>query len=451
MKTGRKKIKTTQSLIAVTVIALYAVSCYMYLTFFATERMPLKRHEQIKGKQYINLGEDIKNKNVNEKNILSEDDEKGSEETNPGSGNSDTEREELEKRQEKADKHKRRFDNLIVKGLYVTGNTAGDKKKLDDLIKIANETEINALIIDVKETYINYSSRIPMAKEYGLDAKIFNPGEVLEKLHDNNIYAIARIVCFRDNELAEKRPDLAIKKKDGSLWKENGTIAWTNPCSKEVWEYNVEIAKEAAELGFDEIQFDYVRFPTGTGPDVDYGEQAFEKSEVINQFLKYAKKELDEYGVKVTADVFGIICESEPDGRNIGQVLESIVKDIDVICPMIYPSHFANETRSTMGNGKGQVINDILFKAPDLKPYDVVLNTLLKAKKRLSEAGVSGAEIRPYLQAFTAKYLPKGYYQHYGPKQIREQIKAVYDAGFDGWMLWNPGNVYPKEAFLPEK
>lgn len=154
--------------------------------------------------------------------------------------------------------------------------------------------------------------------------------------------------------------------------------------------------------------------------------------------------------VPVSADVFGIISEGERDGNAIGQRLEEIGMDIDYLSPMIYPSHYANASNGMMGNGVGQRVNGVLFTAPDLKPYDVVYNALMKTKSRIEAVPGYKANIRPYLQDFTASYLPEGYYQVYGPEQVRAQIQAVYDAGYEEWILWNSKNNYTKGALLPE-
>lgn len=338
-----------------------------------------------------------------------------------------------------------------VKAIYLTGRSAGNKDFLDKVINIINSTELNAVVIDVKEDgKVNYESNVKLAKETGAYTKLYDPDYVLKLLHDKGIYVIGRIVCFRDNYMAVKRPDLAIKKPDGSLWKENGVIGWTNPYLKEVWNYNIDIGKEAIDKGFDEIQFDYVRFPTASVASVDYGQGVIKKEDAISGFLKAASAEIGKKNVPVSADVFAIICESEGDREGIGQVLERVGMDVDYISPMIYPSHYANKSKGMMGNGVGQRINGVLFTAPDLKPYDVVYNALLKTKNRISKVAGYKAKVRPYLQYFTATYLPKGYYQNYGPEQIRQQIKAVYDAGFEEWIFWDAGNRYKDNMFQKE-
>jgi len=349
---------------------------------------------------------------------------------------------------------KKRFENIEVKAIYLTGVSAGNNKVIDHVIELANTTELNAVVIDVKEAgVVNYKSEVPEVKNNKLYTSYYDVDSVIKKLHDNNIYVIARIVCFRDNGLATKRADLAIKKPDGKLWKEGKLGAWTNPFNKEVWKYNIDIAKEAIDKGFDEIQFDYVRFPTTREGEVEYRDTGMSKVDAISGFLEFASKELREKkGAVVSADVFGIICESRRDGEAIGQDLEKIGMHIDYICPMVYPSHYANASNGVMGNGYGQMINGVLFKAPDLKPYEVVYNTLLRAKERISKVEGYRANVRPYLQDFTASYIKnKKYYQEYGPVQVRQQIKAVYDAGYKEWILWNGHNVYSEGALLKEK
>jgi hypothetical protein len=349
------------------------------------------------------------------------------------------------------DMEKAENKEVKVKAIYLTGVSAGNKSFLDKIVEIINTTELNAVVIDVKEDgKVNYESNVALVKETGAYEELYDPSYVIKTLHDNGIYVIGRIVCFRDDYLAVKRPDLAIKRPDGSLWKENGKIAWTNPYNEDVWNYNIEVAKEAVEKGFDEIQFDYVRFPAASSASVDYGKNVSDKKDAISGFLKVASKEIKEMNVPISADVFAIICESPGDTEGIGQVLETIGLDVDYICPMIYPSHYANNSKGMMGNGVGQSINGVMFTAPDLKPYDVVLNALAKTKNRIAKIDGYNAKVRPYLQYFTATYLPKGYYQKYGPEQIRQQINAVYDAGYEEWIFWDARNDYKDISFKKE-
>ncbi|MFZ5989209.1 MAG: putative glycoside hydrolase [Bacillota bacterium] len=342
-------------------------------------------------------------------------------------------------------------NDVKVKAIYITGSSAGNNKFLDRIIDLVKTTELNAVVIDVKEDgKVNYKSELGSVKEIGAYHQLYDVDHVVKRLHDNGIYVIGRVVCFRDNYLATKRVDLSIKRTDGTVWKENGKIAWANPYNKEVWRYNLDIAKEAIRKGFDEIQFDYVRFPTARKADVNYGENAPPKADAISGFLKESAAEINEMGVQLSADIFAIVCESSGDIEGIGQVLERVGMDIDCISPMIYPSHYANASRGMMGNGVGQSINGVIFRAPDLRPYEVVYNALLKTKDRITKVPGYKAKVRPYLQDFTATYLPKGYYQKYGTEQVRQQIKAVYDAGYEEWILWDAANTYTEAAFLKE-
>ncbi len=338
-----------------------------------------------------------------------------------------------------------------VKGIYVSGWIAGSKSRFNRLLRIVNETELNAMVIDVKEDAgrVTYRSNVPWVKEIDADINMVGDIEMLmNTLKENNIYPIARIVCFKDPILGEKRPALAIKTKDGSLWRDNKHNTWLNPYNPESWKYLIELSKEAARLGFKEIQYDYVRFPTdGNVKLIDYGEAAItkKKSEAISDFLAFAKKELAPYGVDVSADIFGIVPIVVGDYEEIGQDWELVSKDIDYVCPMVYPSHYANVAQ----NGVGQRINTVLFKYPDLDPYGVVYNTLVLAEGRL-ESSQANAKIRPWLQDFTASYLGRGNYQEYGAKQVREQIDATYDAGLEEWILWDSNNNYTEDGLLKE-
>jgi hypothetical protein len=348
-----------------------------------------------------------------------------------------------------AEPEKKEVEKVKARAVYLTGISAGISKKTDQIIQLSKTTELNAVVIDIKEDgKVNYESQIPEVRSIGAFIKYYKPEEVIKKLHENNIYVIGRVVVFKDSYLATKRADLAIKQPNGQLWKENKHTPWTNPYNQDVWKYNIDIAKEAIDKGFDEIQFDYVRFPTARKADIDYGANPPSKVDTISGFLSYAKKELNEgRGVPISADVFGIIFESQVDGESIGQLTERVGIDLDYISPMIYPSHYANNSKGVMGNGVGQSINGVKFTAPDLKPYDVVYQSLLKGKGKTTNVPGYKATMRPYLQAFTATYLPKGYYQTYGPEQIRQQMKAVYDAGYEEWILWDPRNNYQESYF----
>jgi hypothetical protein len=311
---------------------------------------------------------------------------------------------------------------------------------LKHYIDLANTTEINSYVIDYKDDdgYVCVNSSVPAAKEVKAIDVRYDPEKVTKELHDNNIYAIARIVCFKDPFFSKGKPEVAIKNKNGGLFIHNG-VTWVNPYSKEAWQYNLDLAKEALEKGFDEVQFDYVRFPDGKKSNMVFGDTNNKMMyETIDDFLAEARKQLP--NAVLSADVFAIICETPGDNEGIGQNLEYIGKDVDYICPMAYPSHYA----------LGQIINGTAFKKPDLDPYGVIKNTLLKAKDRLAKVEGSTPKLRTYIQDFDASWIGKGNWQRYGDEQVRQQIQAIYDAGYEEWFVWDPMNSYHEGAFKKE-
>lgn len=383
--------------------------------------------------------------------------------SNTQSANQDTRSEKQVKEEPKAltekdlqrDNLKKAFKDIKVKAVYLSGSAAGSKATIKHIIDLAKSTELNAVVIDVKDDRgkVNYISDIPEVKQNSAFQNYYDVNYVLKTLHESNIYVIARIVSFKDPLMSTKRADLAIKRPNGQLWRENTTTSWLNPYNEEAWKYDINIAKEAVDKGFDEIQFDYVRFPDARKSDVNYGTTPPPKQDAVNGYLRTAFKEIhDGKGIPVSADIFAIVCESPGDTEGIGQVLESVGKEVDYISPMIYPSHYANASHGMMGNGVGQSINGVNFTAPDLKPYEVVYNALLKTKNRISKVEGYKAKVRPYLQDFTASYIKnKAYYQIYGPEQVKQEKKAVYDAGFEEWILWDPACTYTEDEFDKKK
>lgn len=336
-------------------------------------------------------------------------------------------------------------EKVKVKALYLTGWTVGNMANVNHYVDLAKSTEINSYVVDIKDDdgLVGYESSIPAVREIKAWENKYDVDKVIKAFHDNNIHVIGRVVCFKDPYLSSKKPELAVKNVNGGLFKSRSTdgkmITWLNPNNKDSWPYLVEVAKEGVKKGFDEIQFDYVRFPNdGDRKAMDFGKMFGQRYEVIDEFLNYARKEIP--GVILSADVFGIICESPADTENIGQNLEYIGKNIDYISPMAYPSHYA----------VGQIVNKVTYLKPDLDPYGVVYNTLAKAKDRISKVDDYKAGVRAYLQDFTASWLGKGYYQSYGEEQVKQQIKAVYDAGYDEWILWDANNHYSETALLKE-
>ena len=323
-----------------------------------------------------------------------------------------------------------------VRGIYLNAWAAGSRARRTALIELAEATEINAFVIDVKDAtgYVSYRTRSELARQIGADRdiRIANIREVLDELRARGIYPIARIVVFKDPLLAERRPDLAIQRADGTVWVDHHGEKWVDPYNREVWDYNIELAREAVELGFSEIQWDYVRFPdvpqSYMREAVYPARQDRSRVQAIREFLTYSREELKDLGVPVTADVFGLTT-SAGDDMGIGQKWEELVDVTDVLLPMVYPSHYA---RGSYG-----------IDHPNSHPYTTVKTAIEHALRRTK--GVEGAAtIRPWLQDFTLGS------PRYGPEYVRAQIRAVYDAGLTEWLLWNPGSRYTAAALAPE-
>lgn len=322
----------------------------------------------------------------------------------------------------------------------------GACSNIDTNITLAQNSEINAFVIDLKESDgIKFQSTNATAIQTGDIAEgAYDLSAVIQKCHDAGILVIGRIVCFKDPILAAAMPDYCIKDADGNVlqFAIEGDDSFINPYDTRNWDYNIDIALEAVNAGIDEIQFDYVRFPSGrttSGATPYFGEEDVTptKQEVINRFLQTARIRIqDEYGVPVSADVFGIILSSTTDGQLIGQGWDTIgLTGIDSVCPMIYPSHYA----------AGTMMNGHTYDYPDLYPYDVVLDALTLGSDETAATGY--AVVRPYLQAFTASYLDEGHYMTYDYATINEQIRAVEAAGYSEWILWNPSAKYPEGAY----
>lgn len=322
-----------------------------------------------------------------------------------------------------------------VKGIYVTGPIAGTEK-MDELIALVEETELNAMVIDIKndEGVVTYKMQSDMVLEIESGVRYIRDIDALvEKLHEKDIYLIARIVAFKDPYLAEKKPELSLKTKSGDVFRDKNKEAWVNPYKKEVWDYLMEIGTQAAEAGFDEIQFDYIRFSTDVNADdIDYGEEAGTKTkeEAITEFAGYAYDTLHPLGVVVSADVFGTIMDNESDVEIVGQNYKDMAAHLDYICPMVYPSHYNNGVYN--------------IEVPDKAPYDTVCQAMNISKEKLEGLDTG---VRVWIQDFTASWLKD--YLSYGAKEVRAQIQAVYDAGYEEWILWNARMNYTKEALLP--
>lgn len=365
--------------------------------------------------------------------------EQKNENTNENSNpNSDLTQSNLNETKEEEKKETVEKEVTKVKGIYVTGPIAGTTKQMNKLIDLVDTTELNTMVIDIKNDSgeITYKMDQELVKEIGAGVGYISDIEgLVKKLKEKNIYLIARIVAFKDPILAERKPEYAIKNKDGSLFRDNSGLCWVNPYKREVWDYLLDVAKHAVNLGFDEIQFDYIRFSTDKGiKNVDFGAEAKTKSktEIITEFTKYSYEVLKPLGVFVSADVFGAIIQSEIDANNVGQSYVDMSQHLDYISPMIYPSHYSDGSYG--------------IKHPDLEPYQLILASLNDSKEVLSVMNGEKAAVRPWLQDFTASWLKN--YKKYDAKAIRDQINAVYDAGYEEWILWNGSNRYTESGLL---
>ncbi len=326
-----------------------------------------------------------------------------------------------------------------VKAIYLTENTAAGSR-MDDLIQMINETELNAVVIDVKNDSGNllfYSKAaektVPKGNKhtYIKDMKAF-----MKKLKDNNIYTIARIVTFKSPLYAQQYPERAITYRGSNKVYYADGAYWASPFDEKLWDYNIEIAKEAIAYGFNEIQFDYVRFPAikaSTLKKLDL-KNPLDSSMTygVQSFVKKAYKEINSRGVYVALDVFGWTATAVDD-TGIGQHWEGMSNVCDYICPMDYPSHYG--------------YNNFGFKVPDAEPYGTVLASLKDSIKRNANIGTP-ANIRPWLQAFTATWV-KGHIP-YNKKEIQDQIRACKELGINEYMFWNSSNKYPQKWFNKE-
>ena len=335
-----------------------------------------------------------------------------------------------------------------VKGVYMTSWVAGTPSLRANIVRLLDETELNSVVIDIKDDTGRVSFEIwnPELKAYGSeDVRITDLRDFIGKLHAKNIYVIGRIASFQDPYMVKKFPELAVKRaSDGTIWRDRKGISWIDSGAKKQWEYLAFLSKESYLAGFDEIQFDYIRFPSDVNMnDIAYPHRAGRvKHEVIRDFFAYLHMELKEsemsdqdgsaFGGKISADLFGMTT-TNPDDLNIGQVLEDAFLYFDYISPMVYPSHYPAGFHG--------------YKDVNSVPYEIVKISMDSAVARLkifhATVASTTVEFRPWLQ-------DNDYPVPYTPEMVRAQIKATYDAGLDSWLLWDAGNTYTRAALLAE-
>lgn len=448
------------------------------------------------------------------------------------------------------------LNRVKVKGIYVSGPMAGTAG-MDNLIALVDRTELNALVIDVKndDGYLTCELDVPLVEQIGSEKHyIKDLPALVQTCKEKNIYLIARVVAFKDPILAEKMPEWSLHNSDGSIFRDKSGLAWVNPYRKEVWEYLASVGEAAIKAGFDEVQYDYVRFSTDSRmKQVDFGDstKGRTKTEAISGFTLYASERIHAAGGRISADVYGVVIDSEEDQQIVGQNYVEMSRSLDAISPMIYPSHYgpynyqipvpdaqpydtvlaamqaskmvlagldpktgkkpvsadvsgndavdaaivggeavsgnnaadtAADSQSTSGttavSGNDAVQNAENAQAADgaqatadaqaaedaqaakdaqtakdaQAAKDAAAKTPALSKEEIAQldptTGVQ-ATVRPWLQDFTATWV-KGHIS-YGPEEIRAQIQAVYDAGYEEWILWNAANRYTEGGLLTQE
>ncbi|MDE2127137.1 MAG: putative glycoside hydrolase [Armatimonadetes bacterium] len=319
-----------------------------------------------------------------------------------------------------------------VKGIHLTGWVTGDHKQLESLIGLCDRTELNAMVVDIKDDgQLSYDADIPLAKEIHASLHMIpHIDRVVAEMKQHHIFPIARIACFRDTILAKAHPELAVHTPGGAVWYDATHHAWLNPYKRENWDYNVDVALDAIKQGFEEVQFDYVRFASeGKVSTLVYPgkPKGGLRADQIEAFLKYAAAKIHAQGAWFSADVFGLSSLTTGD-MGIGQTRTNVAGEVDFICPMTYPSHYAH--------GEYGIPN------PNTEPYKIVHLSLVDALKRIKD--VPTCQLRPWLQDFSL------YHVHYGPEQVKAELKAAADLGIHQFLLWNASCHYTEAALAPK-
>lgn len=424
------------------------------------------------------------------------------------------------------------LNRVKVKGIYVSGPMAGTAG-MDNLIALVDRTELNALVIDVKndDGYLTCELDVPLVEQIGSEKHyIKDLPALVQTCKEKNIYLIARVVAFKDPILAEKMPEWSLHNSDGSIFRDKSGLAWVNPYRKEVWEYLASVGEAAITAGFDEVQYDYVRFSTDSRmKQVDFGDstKGRTKTEAISGFTLYASERIHAAGGRISADVYGVVIDSEEDQQIVGQNYVEMSRSLDAISPMIYPSHYgpynyqipvpdaqpydtvlaamqaskmvlagldpktgkkpvsadvsgndavdaaivggeavsgnnaadaAADSQSTSGttavsgNDAAQDAEDAQVADGAQAAEDAAAKTFALSKEEIAQLDpTTGVQVtvRPWLQDFTATWV-KGHIS-YGPEEIRAQIQAVYDAGYEEWILWNAANRYTEGGLLTQE
>lgn len=320
-----------------------------------------------------------------------------------------------------------------VRAIYMSSWVAGTPSIRNRLIKLIDETELNAVVIDVKDNtgVISWNERVR-----DLDL-------LIEELHAKNIYVIARVSAFQDPLYVKQYPEEAVhSKKTGGIWKDYKGIPWVDTGSKNMWKYIEDISKESYSRGFDEVNLDYIRFPTdGALSDMTFpisGDRAkYEKPEIVGEFYHYITDSLRKDGIPVSGDLFGIIMVTDVDIKALGQDMHTALATFDYVAPMIYPSHFYPGTAG--------------YQKPAQHPGEIIDYSMRLGIKIADEVASSTGQATSTIRA---KYRP--WYQDfdmggvYTAEMVKAQIRAGEKLGIMSWMLWDPANKYTEAALRKE-
>jgi hypothetical protein len=312
-----------------------------------------------------------------------------------------------------------------MRGIHVTMALASLKGKFDEYLGLTREG-LNTIELDIKDENgeIGFRVAVPLARKIGAARTYYDAAKIVQRVRAKGVYLVGRLVVFEDPILASKRPTLAIHTAGGGVWRNSAGLGWSNPYDKRVWKYNVDIAVAAAEAGFDEVQFDYIRFPTDgdLGTAVYPGKQAEKRVVTLSRFLEYARSRLEPLGARISIDVFGLAATRN---MGLGQIPRKLARHLDAIYPMVYPSHY----------GPGE----LGLADPNAQPGRTVALSLRDFAVQLT-----GLQTRlvPWLQDFSLG-------REYSLEDVRLQILAARDASAEGYLLWNPSGVYSRGALSP--
>ncbi|MBP5198226.1 MAG: sugar fermentation stimulation protein [Lachnospiraceae bacterium] len=327
-----------------------------------------------------------------------------------------------------------------VHGVYLSAYVAGSTGMMDEIISKMDECAINAVVIDVKndEGRVTFETGGELVEELGSCEKLVRDmPSLVDKLHEHGIYVIGRFVTFREMYLKNVKPEWMIR-ENGKVYTDKKGFCWIDPTNEEAWKYIEEIVSDCIDAGFDEIQFDYVRYGTGVKENM-IGLDGEGKQEAITAFSAHMEEFFSELGKPYSLDVFGTVIGSDTDRKIVGQDYAGLSVHTDYLSPMVYPSHYYDGSYG--------------IAYPDEKPYDTVRHAMDESNDVLDAAKGEGkdvkAQVRPWIQGFTASYL--SHYIKYGGQQIRDQILASYEAGHKEWLIWNPSCKYPWDELTEEK